>query len=117
MNNTQITNETPKNGVYTGSKTPMVSITMLKTSKAITGALNRIETRRTWIDSRKVELMEAFNSNDPTKKKDAYEEAKHLATSLSSLQSKEDELKSKLPAIQKTELAELEDLQFPDFSI
>ena len=117
QNQTNETNQRKKPKAYTGDKAPMVNMTMLKTSRAVTGALDRIAVRRSWIQSRKVELFEAFKSTDPAKKKDAYLEAEHLVSSLPTLSEKEEKLQEKLPEIQKAERAQLENLQFPDFGI
>ncbi|MBT3590307.1 MAG: hypothetical protein HN514_06105 [Candidatus Marinimicrobia bacterium] len=122
MNNSnQVTNTTEvvhtSSTKYTGEKAPMVNMTMLKTSKAITGAIDRIEVRRSWIQSRKGELLDAFNTNDPVVKHGAYVEAERLATSISGLNEKEQDLKEKLVVAQEEELALLEDLEFPEFSI
>lgn len=121
MSNSQVNSTaTEANGSvtkYNGERAPMVSMSMLKTSKAITGAIDRIATRKTWIQSRKGELMEAFNTNDPVVKQDAYLEANRLASSIPGLNEKEQELKEKLVVAQQEELAQLEDLEFPDFSV
>ena len=117
QNQTNETNQRKNPKAYTGDKAPMVNMTMLKTSKAVTGAIERIVIRRSWIQSRKGELFEAFKSTDPAKKKDAYLEAERLVASLPTLSEKEEKLQEKLPEIQKAERAQLENLQFPDFGI
>ncbi len=117
QNQTNETNQRKKPKPYTGDKAPMVNMTMLKTSRAVTGALDRIAVRRSWIQSRKGELFEDFKSTDPAKKKDAYLEAERLVASLPTLSEKEEKLQEKLPEIQKAERAQLENLQFPDFGI
>ena len=103
--------------LYKGDRAPMVSMTMLKTSRAITGALGRIEVRRSWINEQKGILMESFNSNDPIKKQDAFVTAERLASSIPGLNEKEQALKDKLAVVQQEELAQLKDLEFPEFSI
>ena len=111
------TETTGSSAKYSGEKAPMVNMTMLKTSKAITGALNRIAVRKDWIRNQKVELREDFNSTDPVTKQTAFARANHLVASIPSLNEKEEMLKEKLPAVQKEELSQLEDLEFPEFII
>jgi len=100
------TETTGSSAKYSGEKAPMVNMTMLKTSKAITGALNRIAVRKDWIRNQKAELREDFNSTDPVTKQTAFARANHLVASIPSLNEKEEMLKEKLPAVQKEELNE-----------
>jgi hypothetical protein len=102
---------------YDGSKHPMLALSMIKTSAAMKNAIVRIDKRRTWIAKRIPTLQGLFNSNDPMKKKDAFDEAKSIKQSLSKLDLAEKQLKEELPTIQKNELENLSRLEFPEFDI
>jgi hypothetical protein len=80
-------------------------------------AIVRIDKRRAWIAKRIPTLQGLFNSNDPMKKKDAFDEAKSIKQSLSKLDLAEKQLKEELPTIQKNELENLSRLEFPEFDI
>lgn len=108
------TNNKPSNAKYNGKKAPMVNLKMLKTAKAVNGAISRIDTRFDWIKSRHGELLEDFKSDNSEKKRDAHTEATRLSLTLPGLREKKEQLEQLLPEINEKELSDLEGLEFPE---
>ena len=102
---------------YDGSKLPMLALSMIKTSSAMKNALKRIALRRAWIANRIPKLQAFFNSSDPIKKKDAFDEAESIKKSIPKLDLAEIKLKEDLPKVQEDELKNLSELEFPEFDI
>jgi hypothetical protein len=116
-NLTNETNKVTNKKPYTGDRAPMVNMSMLKTSKAVNKAIGRIEKRQAWIKNQKEILLENFNSNKPSIKRDAHVEALKLHRSIPALKEKKHLLEEKLPEIEKEELSMLEELEFPELDI
>jgi len=119
MSNSHENNQKPeeKKEEYNGKRSPMVTADMMNTSKAITGAIDRIAVRMEWIRGQKAELKKNFNSSDPVLKRTAFDRAERLAESIPGLIKNEQKLKAKLPNVKKEELAEMKDYVFPEIDV